>query len=102
MCSRDPIFRTNEESSIWRQNDHRNIMQNLSVPFIFQEECQMKIEHVHFHPFFQNYGSVYRKVIFNVFTRSDFRNQQKTDRVNGPLGFHLLQAFGTAKDFLTW
>ena len=26
------------------QNDHRDIMQNLS--FIFQEECRMKIEHV--------------------------------------------------------
>ena len=38
----------NEEPSIWRQNDHRDIMQNLSVPFIFQEECPMKIEHVLF------------------------------------------------------
>ena len=24
MCSHDPIFRTNKESSIWRQNDHRD------------------------------------------------------------------------------
>ena len=71
VCSHDPIFRTNKESSIWCQNDQRDIMQNLSAPFIFQEEC--------FHPFFQNYGSVYRKVIFNVFTRSDFRNEQKSD-----------------------
>ena len=22
MCSHDPFFRTNKESSIWRQNDH--------------------------------------------------------------------------------
>ena len=29
------------------------IMQNLSVPFIFQGECRMKIEHVlYVHPFF--------------------------------------------------
>ena len=27
-------------------------MQNLSAPFIFPEECRMKIEHVLFHPFF--------------------------------------------------
>ena len=54
-------------------------MLNLSAPFMFQEECQMKIEHVLFHPFFQTDGSVCRKVIFNVFTRSDFRNQQKSD-----------------------
>ena len=47
-CSRDPIFRTNKESSIWRQNDHRDIIQNLSAPFIFEEECRMTIEHVLF------------------------------------------------------
>ena len=79
VCSHDPIFRTNKESSIWCQNDHRDIMQNLSAPFIFQEECRMKIEHVLFLSVFQNYGSVCRKVIFNVFTRSDFQNQQKWD-----------------------
>ena len=48
VCSNGPIFITNKESSIWRQNDHRDIMQNLSALFIFQEECQMKIEHVLF------------------------------------------------------
>ena len=80
MSSHDPIFRTNKEPSIWRRNDHRDIMQNLSAPFVFQEECQMIIEHVLFHPvFFQNYESVCWKVIFNVFTRSDSRNQEKSD-----------------------
>ena len=48
MCSHDPFFRTNKESLIWSQNDHRDIMQNLSAPVIFQEECRMKIEHVLF------------------------------------------------------
>ena len=48
VCSHDPIFGTNKESSIWRQNDHRDIMQNLLAPSIFQEECRMKIEHVLF------------------------------------------------------
>ena len=52
VCSHDAIFRTNKASSVWRQNGHRDIMQNLSAPFIFQEECRMKIEHVLFHPFF--------------------------------------------------
>ena len=79
VCSHHPIFRADKISSIWRQNDHRDIMQNLSAPFIFQEECRMKIEHVLFPSVFQNYGSVCRKVIFNVFTRFDFRNQQKSD-----------------------
>ena len=79
VYSHNPIFRTNKESSIWYHNNHSDIMQNLSPPFFFQEECQMKIEHVLFPSvfFFQNYGSVCRKVIFNVFVRSDFRNQQK-------------------------
>ena len=48
VCSQDPTFRTNKEFSIWGQNDHRDIMQNLSLPFIFHEECRMKIEHVLF------------------------------------------------------
>ena len=78
VCSHGPIFRTDKESSFWCQSDH---MQNLSAPFIFQEHCRMEIEHVLFPSgfFFQNYGSLCRKVIFSVFTRSDFRNQQKSD-----------------------
>ena len=43
VCLHDPIFRTSKESSIWRQNYHGDIMQNLSAPFIFQEVCRMKI-----------------------------------------------------------
>ena len=48
VCSHDPIFITNNEHSIWRQSDHMDIIQNLSAPFIFQEECRMKIEHALF------------------------------------------------------
>ena len=78
VCSQEQIFRTNKESSIWRQNDHMDIMQNLSALFsrkISDENraCSVSIR------FFQNYGSICWKVIFNVFTRSDFRNQQKSD-----------------------
>ena len=54
MCSHDPIFLTDIETSAWRQNDHRAIMQNLSASFIFQEECRMKIEHVLFPSVFSN------------------------------------------------
>ena len=54
VCSHNPIFRTDKESSIWGQNDPRDIMQNLSPPFIFQEECRMKIEHVLFPSVFSN------------------------------------------------
>ena len=59
VCLHDLILR-NKKYSIWRQNDHRDIMQNLSASFIFQ----MKIEPVLFPSvFFQNYESVCRKVI---------------------------------------
>ena len=37
LSSYDPIFRTNKESSIWLQNDHRDIMQNLSAPSSFKK-----------------------------------------------------------------
>ena len=33
MCSHDAIFRANKESSIWRQNDHKN----LPAPFSFKK-----------------------------------------------------------------
>ena len=83
VCSHDPIFRTNKESSIWRQNDQRDTMQNLSAPFIFQEACRMKIEHVLFPSVSSTLRTVCRTIIFNVFTRSDFRNQQNRILKNG-------------------
>ena len=52
VCSHYPIFGTNKESLIWRQNDHRDSIQNLSAPLIFQEDCWMKIEYVLFPPVF--------------------------------------------------
>ena len=79
MCSHNPIFRTDKGSSVWRKNDHRDIMQNLSVPFIFQEECRMKTEHVLFPSVFSNLRIGVSECHFFVFIRSDFRNQQKYD-----------------------
>ena len=89
VCSHDPIFRRKKESSIWRQNDHRDIMQNLSAPFIFQEECRMKIEHALF-------PSVFLKSRIRVleghfqcvhtiqFSEPTKMGSLKTDRMNGP------------------
>ena len=37
---------SHRESSILQEKDHREIMQNLSMPLFFQKECQIKIEHV--------------------------------------------------------
>ena len=87
VCSHDPIFRTNKESSIWRQNDHRDIMQNLLASFIFHEECRMKIEPVLLPPgFFQNYESVSWKVIFNPFFTKLFCTHTSYQRGSaGPL-----------------
>ena len=90
VCSHDLIFRTNKESSIWRQSYHRDIMQNLSAPFIFQEDCRMKIQHLLF-------LSVFSKLRIRVseghfqcvptigFSEPTKIGSLKTDRVNGPL-----------------
>ena len=87
MCSHDPIFRTNKESSIWHQNGHRDIMQNLLVPFTFQEECQMKIEHVLFPSAFSKLRIRVSEGHFQCVHKIRFSEQAKigslrTDRVN--------------------
>ena len=81
---------TRNLSSIWPQNDHRDIMQNLSAPFIFQEVCRMKTEHVLF-------PSVFSKLRIRVseghfqcvhtirFSEPTKIGSVKTDRVNWPL-----------------
>ena len=90
MCSHDPIFRTDKQSSVQRQNDHRDIMQNLSAPFIFQEECRMEIEHVLF-------PSIYSELQIRVseghfqcvhtipLSKPTIIGSLRTDRVNWPL-----------------
>ena len=45
VCSHDPFF---SELTKNLQFGAKTIVQNLSVPFIFQGECRMKIEHVLF------------------------------------------------------
>ena len=89
VCSHDPTFRTNKESSLWRQNDDRAIMQNLSASFIFQEDCRMKIEHLLL-------PSVFSKLWIRVseshfqcvhtirFSETTKIESLKTGRMNGP------------------
>ena len=90
MYSHNPIFRIDEGSSIWRQNDHRDIMQNLSAPFIFQEECRMKIEHVVFPSVFSNsrirVSEGHFQCVHTIqFSKSTKIGSFETDGVNGPL-----------------
>ena len=89
VCSHDPIFRANKESSIWLQNDHRDIMQNLSAPFIFQEECRMKIEHVLFPPVFSkitdpSVGRSFSMCSHDPTFRTNKVGSLKTDHMNRP------------------
>ena len=95
VCSHDPIFRTNKESSIWPQNgnrdSHRDIMQNLSAHFIFQEECWMKIEHVLFPSVFsklqirvsEDHFQCVHTIRFSELIMTKI-GSLKTDRVNEP------------------
>ena len=65
-------------------------MQNLLAPFIFQEECRMKIEHVLFLSVFSNLRIRVSEGLFQCVHMFRFSEQTKigflkTDRVNGPL-----------------
>ena len=93
VCSHYSIFNTTKESSIWRQNDHRDIMQNLSAPFIFQEDCQIKwsMFHFYFHPVFFSELRIHLseghfQCIHNIrFSKPTKIGSLKMDRVNLPL-----------------
>ena len=55
VCSHDPLFRTNKESSVWRQNDHAKFVCAFHLSRRVSDEnrvCSISIR------FFQNYGSV--------------------------------------------
>ena len=81
VYSHDPIFRT--ESSVWHQNNHRDIVQNLSVPFIFSfrvlfpsvfSKLRIRASEGHFH--------CVHTIRFSEPTKI---GSLKTDRVNGLL-----------------
>ena len=89
VCSHDPFFRINKESLIWRQNDHRDIVQNLLAPFIFQEECRTKIEHVLFLSVFSKLRIRVSEGHFHCvhmirFSEPTKIGSSKTDSVKGP------------------
>ena len=52
VCSHDPFFRTNNESSIWRQNDHAKIVGAFDLSRRVSDEKRSGM--FYFHPFFQN------------------------------------------------
>ena len=54
------------------------MMQNLSAPFIFQEDCRIETEHVLFH---QGFFSKLRVRVLE----GEFYCVQTSDRVDGPL-----------------
>ena len=89
MCSHDPIFGTGKESPIWCQNDHRDIMQNLSAPFIFQVKvsdenraCSISIRFFKLtDPFV---GRSFSMCSHDPIFGTNKNRILKTDRVNGP------------------
>ena len=100
----DPIFRTDKESSVWRQNDHRDIMQNLSAPVIFQKVCRMKIEHVLFPSVFSNFrirvSEGHFQCVHTIGVLEPTKiGSLKTDRVNGPLNFLLYVVLDVSKKY---
>ena len=67
----------------------QDIMQNLSAPFIFQEECRMKIERVPFAPIFSKLRIRVSESHFHCVHKIRFWEPTKieslkTDRLNGP------------------
>ena len=75
VCSHDPFSEITKNL----QFGSKTIMQNLSVPFIFQGECRMIIEHVLFLSVFSKLRIRLMEGYFYVFRRSIFRNQQKSE-----------------------
>ena len=69
-------------------------MQNLSAPFIFQEECRMKIEHVLFPSVFFSKLRIrvlegHFQCVYTIqFSEPTKIGSLKTDRVNGPYSEH--------------
>ena len=87
VCSHNPIFRTNKESSVQSQNDHRDIMQNLSAHL--SKECQMKIEHALFPSVFSKLRNRVSEGHFQLvhtirFSEPTKIRPLKTDSANGP------------------
>ena len=75
MCSRDPFSGTNKESSIWRQNDHAKFV----GAFHLSRRVWDEKDHVLFSSVFSKLRIRLMEGHFDVFTRSVFRNQQKSD-----------------------
>ena len=87
VCSNDTIFRNNNESSIWRQNDQQGYRAKFVDVF---QECLMKIEYVLFPSVFSKLRIRVSEGHFQCVYTIRLSEQTKigsikTDRVNGPL-----------------
>ena len=86
VCSHDPIFRTNKESSIWHKNDHSKFCRRLSS---FKKGIGWKIEHVLFPSVFSKLRICVSEGHFQCvhtirFSEPAKVGSLKTNCVNGP------------------
>ena len=94
VCSHDPIFRTNQQSLIWRQNDHRDVMQKLAGAIHLSRRVSDEIEHDLFPFVFSKLrirvlGGNFQYVHTIGFLEPTKIKSSKTDRVNGPQEYSL-------------
>ena len=85
VCSHDPFFRTNKESSIWRQNDHAKFVGAFHISRRVSDEnraCSISISFFKItHPCD---GRSFLMCSHDPFIETNKIGSLKTDRVNGP------------------
>ena len=92
VYSHDPFFRTNKQSSIWRQNDHTNFVGAFHLSRRVSDENRACF---YFHPFFFSKLWIH-VIIFDVFTRSVFLTNKNRILKNGSCEW----AFNSSNYFL--
>ena len=96
VCSHDPFFRTNKESSIWRQNDHAKFVGAFHLSRRVSDEnraCSISIR------FFKVTdpcdGRSFLMCSHDLFFGTNESRILKTDRVNGPSEMNYLHSNST-------
>ena len=90
------------QSSIWRQNDHRDIMQNLFAHLIFQVECRMKIEHVLFPSVFSKLPIRASEGHFQCVHTIQFSEPTKIGSLKRIVCERAFKGYFSLKDFHAW
>ena len=88
VCSHDPFFRTNKESSIWRQNDHAKLVGAFHLSRRVSDEnraCSISIRFLKITDPFD--GRPFLMCSHDPFSEPTKIGSLKTDRVNGPSAF---------------